>query len=82
MSYKLKPGQENFEMVDGPYAKRMYEKGCAYSVTDIPETEIHRFSEINETQLPLPMAPEAKSGRGVIRMDRAIIKGAKTEEGE
>jgi len=42
--YKLKPGQEKFQVVDGPYAGRKYQPGVTY--TDIPPEEAHRFAKV------------------------------------
>lgn len=41
MPYQLKPGQESFEVVDGPDAGKKYDKGTLYDV--IPTHETHRF---------------------------------------
>ena len=42
--YKLKPGQERFQVVDGPYENRQYEPGMVYP--DIPPEEAGRFDEV------------------------------------
>lgn len=41
MPYRLKPGQEAFEVVDGAYAGRKFEKNTIYD--DIPSNEAARF---------------------------------------
>lgn len=60
--YRLKNGQENFDVVDGPHAGKKYEKGKVY--TDIPENERRRFAEIK----PVPAKaaapnPGAETGK-------------------
>jgi len=42
--FKLKPGQERFQVVDGPCSNRSYVPGVVY--TDIPDREVHRFEEV------------------------------------
>lgn len=42
-NFILKPGQEAFRVVDGPYAGRLYQPGQSY--IDIPPEEAHRFDE-------------------------------------
>lgn len=51
MMYQLKPGQEAFEVVDGPFAGKKYEKGVSYDA--VPEHEAHRFQPV---ALELPPA--------------------------
>lgn len=41
--YILKPGQETFQVVDGPYENRQYLPGVVYA--DIPPGEEARFEE-------------------------------------
>ena len=48
--YKLKPGQENFRVIDGPCAGRLYRAGVVYR--DIPKEEAGRFAEIAEPAKP------------------------------
>lgn len=43
-TYKLKPGQETIEIVDGPMAGKKFERGKTYSV--VPENEKHRFEAV------------------------------------
>lgn len=55
MKYRLKPGQESFQVVDGPYAGKTFERGKVY--TDIPPEEKSRFEKMPvETQKPAPGA--------------------------
>lgn len=62
VKYRLKPGQESIEVVDGPHAGRVYLKGRIY--TDIPEAEARRFEEVKPTaadKTPPAAKPAAKS---------------------
>ncbi|MBW1777099.1 MAG: hypothetical protein JRJ54_05825 [Deltaproteobacteria bacterium] len=43
-TYRLKPGVESFDVVDGPFAGRQFVKGLSY--TQIPPEEKHKFEEI------------------------------------
>ena len=51
MKYRLKPGKENFDMVDGPFAGKRYRQGKIYQKEDIPETEMHKFEEAQSSKL-------------------------------
>jgi hypothetical protein len=42
--YKLKPTSPDFELCDGPFARRKFLSGKVYQ--DIPPTEAHRFDEV------------------------------------
>lgn len=53
--YRLRPGQETIEIVDGPMAGRRYEKGKTYA--EVPPQEAHRFEEMR----PKKKAPAKKS---------------------
>lgn len=64
--YRLKPGQESFEVVDGPYANKKFKKGQVY--TDIPPHELKRFEEVKP---PKPAAKKAKQVMG----DRSGVIG-------
>ena len=44
MSYRLKKGQESFQVVDGKFAGRRYERGREYD--EIPPEESRRFEKI------------------------------------
>jgi hypothetical protein len=51
MSYKLKPGIENFQVVDGAFAGRKFRKGFLYA--EIPPEEARKFEEVaDEAQTP------------------------------
>ena len=50
--YRLKPGQETIEIVDGDHAGKRYERGKTY--TAIPENEAHRFEDANPPQAAKP----------------------------
>jgi hypothetical protein len=61
MRYQLKPGQESFEVVDGSFAGKKYEKGNLYDV--IPDHEARRFEAVKpppvepKTAMPLESIP-------------------------
>ena len=48
--YKLKPGFEAFDVVDGPLAGRKFKRGVLYS--EIPENEASKFEEVQEEIKP------------------------------
>jgi len=50
--YQLKPGQENFSVIDGEYAGKNYQRGEKYDL--VPPNEIHRFEEITEITQEIP----------------------------
>lgn len=45
MPYKLKPNQESFQSVDGPFDGRKFLSGQTYA--EIPPEEAEKFEEIN-----------------------------------
>ena len=49
--FKLKPGQERFQVVEGPCANRCYLPGVVYK--EIPENEANRFEEILSVAAPV-----------------------------
>ena len=42
--WRLKNGEESFQVVDGPFAGRRFGKGCEYE--EIPEQERRRFERV------------------------------------
>ena len=46
MSYKLKPGTQSFTVVEGPFARRSFDRGKIYK--EIPLQEAHRFEEVRD----------------------------------
>lgn len=55
--YRLKKGQDSIEIVDGPFAKRVFIRDRVY--TEIPDNEAHRFEEVKP---PMPVAkPKEKA---------------------
>jgi hypothetical protein len=48
--YRLKPGQESFDIVDGPHAGARFKREGAYSAKEIPATEMKKFKVIPATQ--------------------------------
>jgi hypothetical protein len=57
MSYKLKPNEPDFEVVDGNFAGRHFVAGKVYD--DIPENEAHKF-EAAESREPRAESKEKK----------------------
>lgn len=55
MAYCLKPGQESFEIVDGPFVGKKFEKGVVYET--IPEHESSKF--IADVTVPAPVIKTA-----------------------
>lgn len=55
--YRLKPGVESFDVVDGPYAGRRFVRGLTY--TDIPPEEKHKFEEVRD---PTGQGADGRSG--------------------
>jgi len=55
MSYKLKPGIESFQVVDGTFARRKFRKGFFYA--EIPPEEARKFEEVADEAAP----PKTKS---------------------
>ena len=52
--FKLKTGIETFEVVDGPFAGRRFERGKEYA--EIPPEEKHKFKEIKPAEKAEPRA--------------------------
>ena len=50
--YQLKPGQENFSVIDGEYTGKNYQRGEKYDV--VPPNKIHCFEEITEVSQEIP----------------------------
>lgn len=46
MRYRLKANEENFQVVDGPFANRRYRLGQTYAPADIPPEEAGRFEQV------------------------------------
>jgi len=44
--YRLKPGQDSFDVVDGPLAGARFTREWAYTADEIPKNERHRFEVI------------------------------------
>lgn len=57
--YKLKPGQEQFQVVDGPYEGRRYQPDMVYQ--DIPPEEAHRFDLVETEAATAAPAPTRKT---------------------
>jgi len=55
MPFTLKPGQESFEVVDGPHAGKQYKKGVAYD--QIPEQDEDKFTSTNKAKKPAKNKP-------------------------
>jgi hypothetical protein len=54
---RLKPGQESFEVVDGPGAGLKFLRGKVYDAKTIPKTEAWRFE-------PVPKAADTQAADG------------------
>ncbi len=54
--FKLKPGQETFQVVDGPDTGKTFERGRVYET--IPAGEEHRFEKVRK---PVPKAEPVKT---------------------
>jgi hypothetical protein len=46
--HRLKSNEENFQVVDGPFAGRQYQRGMTYQFEDIPPNEMRRFEKIED----------------------------------
>jgi|GEM_PF-1071439 hypothetical protein len=44
--YRLKANEENFRVVDGPFANRQYHLDRTYAPADIPPEEARRFEQV------------------------------------
>jgi hypothetical protein len=51
MAFCLKPGQETFEIVDGPFVGKKFEKGVIYET--IPEHEAGKFIAAADVIIPV-----------------------------
>lgn len=64
--YRLKKGQESFQVVDGPLAGRKFLKGQVYA--EIPPGEKGRFEEIRPKPFPVsetaPVREPLPAGKG------------------
>jgi len=72
MAYILKG--ESFQMVDGPYKGKKYERGKTYD--DVPPTEIKRFKEV-AAAVPKPVPGDKKNENSD---DKPMRSGAKAFE--
>lgn len=61
--YRLKRGQERFQVVDGPLENREFIPGVIYQ--EIPEREAGRFEEVVATQ------PTTKKSKTAAEVDNA-----------
>jgi hypothetical protein len=50
MTYKLKPGIENFEIMSGPDAGKRYARGKVYD--HVPEGYEHQFEPVGQASAP------------------------------
>lgn len=59
--YKLKKGAEEFQVVEGPFARKHYKRNEIYA--EVPPQEKHRFEEIKPA--PVKAVPtESKTSAG------------------
>lgn len=60
--YRLKKGQERFQVVDGPLAGRDYRPGAEYDEKDVPAAELkRRFEKVPEAVGVESSKPEGES---------------------
>lgn len=57
--YRLKG--EAFEVVDGPFAGKKFQRGVAYEESQVPPMEKKRFVEVPAAQAPAEHVPAKKS---------------------
>jgi hypothetical protein len=74
--YRLKPGQEAFDVVDGPAAGLKFLRGKAYDGKTIPKTEAWRFEPVPQpAQGPrgttdLPAEPAKPAGKPAAKKEK------------
>ena len=66
--YRLKPGRESFQIVDGPFAGRKFERGREYKREEIPPGERARFEEVI-APAPAKKTTEPKKDAGSKKAD-------------
>lgn len=59
--FKLKKGQEAFEVVDGPMAGRKFTPGVEYA--EVPPQEKQRFAEVKEPKAKPAPPPKKTTGK-------------------
>jgi hypothetical protein len=59
MEYRLKPGVESFEVVDGPMAGRKFLRGQSYS--EIPPGEKEKFEKVQSSKVQGSKAEKTKT---------------------
>jgi len=79
MTNKLKPGQEAFEIVDGPDAGKKFEPGIPYD--RVPTGYEDHFEEVKKTESKKAKSASVKQFAGNDKTDTARDTG-KSEEKE
>lgn len=58
--YRLKKGVENFQVVDGEFAGRKFEKGKSYKEEQVPPQEKKKFEKVPATKKEEKEPPATK----------------------
>jgi hypothetical protein len=65
--WELKPGQENFQVMDGPFSGRAYLRGIKYTRAHLPDSELNRFRRVQ------PKTPKPKPQK-TVEPEKAVEK--------
>jgi hypothetical protein len=77
--YRLKQGQESFEVVDGPAEGLRFQRGKVYDGKQIPKTEAWRFEKVpaaKPEKTPAPGTAADKQAAGTKKTVKTDKKGA------
>ena len=58
---QLKNNQAPFQVVDGSHKGRKYEHVMSYEKTNIPEQELHKFTQVKKAKAPKASAARDKA---------------------
>jgi len=75
--YRLKPGQESFEVVDGPGAGLKFLRGKVYESKTIPKTETWRFEKVPAPQPKSTPAAGTATDKPAADIKKAVKTGKK-----
>ncbi|TAN40794.1 MAG: hypothetical protein EPN22_16995 [Nitrospirae bacterium] len=70
MVYRLRSGIENFQVVDGPFKGRRYEKGKNYDAAEIPPQEKNKFEAVKEKVSEPSSAPVSSETQPTTKKER------------
>ena len=73
-TYQLKPGQDDFDVVDGPAAGKTFRRGRTYD--KIPANEKHRFEPVKQAKRPVA-PPAAKPEKATPATDKKTMEKEK-----